>query len=174
MEYKIQTQMNEQDYNSFLKFHMFRKGKVVWIYTGILSIVAAAACTYVTKVLTVQFFLFCWALMIGTILITLKIKIHLLIKKRLKTDRANLIRSEVIFYFRDCDFVMENQGIESTATLSYDKIYQLVETKDFYALYLNVNQATLIAKRYVDNPEEFRAFLLERTKDIYKDCRRKR
>ena len=85
-----------------------------------------------------------------------------------------MIRSEVIFYFHDEDFVMENQGIASTATLSYDKIYQVVETKDFYALYLNVNQATLISKRNIENVDEFGAFLLERTRDIYKDCRRKR
>lgn len=174
MEYKIQTQMNEQDYKNFLTFHMFHKGKAIWIYTAILSIVAATACTYVTQIITIPFFLFCWALMIATILITLRIKIHLLIKKRLKTDRGNLIRSEVIFYFHEEDFVMENQGIASTATLSYDKIYQVVETKDFYALYLNVNQATLISKRNIENVDEFGAFLLERTREIYKDCRRKR
>ena len=174
MEYKIQTQMNEQDYKNFMTFHMFHKGKVIWIYTAFLSIVAAAACTYFTQIKTVPFFLFCWALMIATIIITLRVKIHLLIKKRLKTDCANLIRSEVIFYFRDEDFVMENQGITSTATLTYDKIYQVIETKDFYALYLNVNQATLISKRNVENVDEFGAFLQERTRGIYKDFRRKR
>ena len=174
MEYKIQTQMNEQDYKNFMTFHMFHKGKVIWIYTAFLSIVAAAACTYFTQIKTVPFFLFCWALMIATIIITLRVKIHLLIKKRLKTDRANLIRSEVIFYFRDEDFVTENQGITSTATLTYDKIYQVIETKDFYALYLNVNQATLISKRNVENVDEFGAFLQERTRGIYKDFRRKR
>ena len=174
MEYKIQTQMNEQDYKNFMTFHMFHKGKVIWIYTAFLSIVAAAACTYFTQIKTVPFFLFCWALMIATIIITLRVKIHLLIKKRLKTDRANLIRSEVIFYFRDEDFVMENQGITAIATLTYDKIYQVIETKDFYALYLNVNQATLISKRNVENVDEFGAFLQERTRGIYKDFRRKR
>lgn len=174
MEYKIQTQMNEDDYKSFLMFHMFHRGKAIWIYCGILSVVAAAACTFFTQVKTIPFFLFCWVLMIATIVITLRVKIKMVIRKRLKTDKANLIRSEVIFYFRDLDFIMENQGISSTATLTYDKIYQVIETNDYYALYLNATQATLLPKRAIDHSDEFRNFLIEKSGEIYKDRRRKR
>jgi len=83
-------------------------------------------------------------------------------QNRYSTDSITTLK------FYDDRIVMENEALKSTGELKYDQFFAVMESKDYFIFYLTVNQASLIRKKNIDNPDLFRDFIIEKFKDKYK------
>ena len=79
--------------------------------------------------------------------------------KRVKTDKTGTFDTANTLKFYDDRIVMENDSIKSTAELKYDQFYTVLESKDYFIFYFTINQASLIRKKDMDNPDAFRDFI---------------
>ena len=68
-------------------------------------------------------------------------------------------------------FTTENSVINSTAEILYEKLFSVLETKEYFFFYLNASQASIICKRDFDSPDyctAFSEFLKQVLGDRYK------
>ena len=63
---------------------------------------------------------------------------------------------------------MENEAFKSTGELRYDQFFAVMESKDYFIFYLTINQASLIRKKDIDDPDAFREFIVGKFESKYK------
>lgn len=68
----------------------------------------------------------------------------------------------------DDKIVVEKNSLNATGELKYDQFFALMECKDYFTFYLNANQASLVRKKDIDNPHEFKKFVVEKFESKYK------
>ena len=70
--------------------------------------------------------------------------------------------------FYEDRIVFENKELKSYGELKYDQFFTLLESKDYFIFYLNMNQASLVRKKDIENLPEFKEFIVEKFGDKYR------
>ena len=70
--------------------------------------------------------------------------------------------------FYDDRIAIENKELKSTGELKYDQFYALIESKDYFIFYFTMNQASLVRKKDIEDPNAFKEFLVEKFRDKYR------
>lgn len=166
--FTIETTMEPQDYRTFLFIATFlRNPLTIPIIAGIACL---GACLFawsnnsfaVVPILSMWIFMFVIA--IGVICF----KVERKNKQRIRTDKTGTFGSKSILKFFDDRIVMETPSLQGTCTLYYNQFFQLLENKDYLIFYLNKNQAFLIRKKDLSNPNEFLPFITKKFENKYK------
>ena len=107
-------------------------------------------------------------LIIATLSIVLKLE--KLNKATIKSDKIGLFNSENTLDFYDDQIVIKTKFLEGEVKIPYEYISKVIETKEFYLIYLNNNQASVIRKKDITEIEEkdLRELYKEKLKDKFK------
>ena len=82
--------------------------------------------------------------------------------RRVATDNTGSFDSLNILSFYDDRLVMQNLSVSGTGTLAYSRFYKLLETREYFIFYLNANQASLLRKKDIPDPQLFGEFIRQR------------
>lgn len=169
IRFLVKTKMTEKDYNKFLYTATFRRNKLVLLIIGLMSMLGAGFVAY-KETFNYLLFLISWpalfALSIGIIFFKVKRDNNKLAKKH----NVGFYDNEISFKFYENHLLVENPQNKGNkqSKVSYDKFHQILESKDYYILYLTYNQASLIRKKDLEDPIAFNDFILDRFKSIYR------
>lgn len=169
-KFYIVTKMEQEDHKKFMYITTFVMRKTGLIVTAVMSVLAGLAVSWILGCVTigmVALIAVCYFLMIVGIQC---FKINKLNKQRAKTDKAVGFGAESHLRFYDDHILMEMPVTKSSGQLRYDQIYQIMETKEFFAVYTSSNQASLIRKKDIKREElaAFISFLKEKIQKQYK------
>lgn len=160
VRFSAQTTLRRSDYHKFLYIATFFRSKVVW---PMLAAMALAGSLMVN--LTAQprggtgAILGGWLLMFALCVIVVCMRVEGKNRQRVRTDRTRAFESTSTLRFYDDRLELETAEPPSTGILSYDRLYSLMESRDYFIFYLTANQATLLPKRDVADVAALRAFL---------------
>ena len=150
----IKTHMEKEDYKKFLYSVTFLKStKSIGVLVAI-ALVAAIFLTIDGTGFNIVKFLGYFALFLLIGLISIVLKIEKLNKARVKSDKGLLFNSVNELDFYDEYIQVKNKSFESDSKIPYEIINKVSQTKDFYLIYLNNNQASVIRKKDINETEE--------------------
>lgn len=163
--FRITTKMEQKDYRKFLYIATFLRSKIIIPYLLLVSMAGAylmrekgeSSIFFIMKVIGL------FILAVGTVCFTVERKN----KQRVKTDRITFYLESKLSFFED-RVCYENEEMKGYWELSYDKIYEILESKDYFMFYLTKNQASLIRKQDMSDVENFQKFLKEKFPKKYK------
>ena len=163
----IKTHMEKEDYKKFLySITFFKSTKSIGFLLAI-ALVGAILLTIDSTGFNIVKFLGYFALLLFIGLISIILKIEKLNKSRIKSDEGLLFNSVNELNFYDDYIQVNNEAFEGDSKIPYEIISKVSETKDFYLIYLNKNQASVIRKKDIDEIEEnlLRGILKEKLSD---------
>lgn len=148
--FTVKTRMTKEDYHKFLYVATFRRNKVIIPFIIILAALMAALLTFGENQFNIiRFFMF-WILLAFVSFSIVIFKIERRNKQRIKTDNTGVFDSQDILDFYDDFVIVKNTAIEGQSKIKYDQLYQVLESKDYFINYFNMNQASLIRKKDMD------------------------
>lgn len=166
----IKTYIEKENYRKILyTTTLLRSGKSI-PFLLVIAFIAAVLLTFdksgfnIVKLL-VYFIIF---LIIATLSIVLKLE--KLNKATIKSDNIGLFNSENTLDFYDDQIIIKTKFLEGEVKIPYEYISKVIETKEFYLIYLNNNQASVIRKKDITEIEEkdLRELYKEKLKDKFK------
>ena len=169
-KFYIVTKMEQEDHKKFMYITTFVMRKTGLLVTAVMSVLAGLAVSWILDYVTVGMVAL---IAVGYFLMIVGIqcyKINKMNKQRAKTDKAVGFGAESHLHFYDDYILMEMPVTKSSGQLRYDQIYQITETKEFFAVYTSSNQASLIRKKDIKQEEltAFISFLKEKMQKQYK------
>lgn len=169
-KFYIVTKMEQEDHKKFLYITTFVKRKTGLIITVVMSVLAGLAVSWILDYVTVGMVAL---IAVGYFLMIVGIqcyKINKLNKQRAKTDKVVGFGAESHLHFYEEHILMEMPVNKSSGQLRYDQIHEIMETKDYFAVYTSSNQASLIRKKDIKQEElaAFTTFLKEKMQKKYK------
>ncbi|MFY9213812.1 MAG: YcxB family protein [Tissierellaceae bacterium] len=164
----VNTSMTKEDYRKFLYLATFRRNKLILPLLALIALVGSLIIAYdggsIDLTILIIAWIFLFALAIGVVIF----KVERKNAQRVKTDKTGTFDSINTLKFFDDKLVFENEELKSTGELRYDQFYALLESKDYFIFYLTMNQASLVRKRDLDDPDAFKEFILEKFTGKYK------
>lgn len=149
----IKTYMEKEDYRKFLyTITLFKSVKSIAILVGI-ALIAAILLTVDGNGFNVIKLLKYFILLLIVASISIVLKIEKLNKSRIKNNKE-LFNSANNLEFYDEHIKVKNDAFEEESIIPYDTIFKVSETKDFYLIYLNNNQASVIRKKDINSDKE--------------------
>lgn len=164
----IHTTMSKEDYRKFLYIATFRRNKFIIPFLGLISLVAGLIVSFESGYLNFTKLIISWIALFALAIAVAIFKVERRNAQRIKTDKTGVFDSMNTLKFYQDRMVMENKELKSTGELKYSQFYALLESKDYFIFYITVNQASLVRKKDVENPDGFRAFLKEKFGSKYK------
>lgn len=158
--------MSKEDYRRFLYIATFKRNKLIIPLIGLISFVGSLIISFDN--FSFMRLIISWILFFAFAIVVILFKVERKNAQRIKTDKTGTFDSVNTLKFYDDKIVMENKSLKSTGELKYNQFFAVMETKDYFIFYLTVNQASLIRKKDVDNPDEFREFICEKFRSKYK------
>ncbi|MET3617777.1 hypothetical protein ABID14_001411 [Peptoniphilus olsenii] len=137
-----------------------------------ISLIGAVFIGYNGGIFDIFRFFISWAslfiLTILVIMIQIKHKNSQIFKANKLNDKENINT----FNFYENELVFRNNATKTDFKISYDKIYYLVENKDFFIFYFNKNQTSFLNKRDIEDINKFKNFICPKFKNNYKKISR--
>ena len=162
----INTTMTRKDYRKFLYFATFRRNKLIIPFLILISLVGSIIVSLDSGGINFIMLIISWILLFALAVIVVILKIEKRNSQRIKTDKTGAFDSINTLKFFDDRIVMENKALKSTGELKYSQFYRLMESEDYFIFYITANQASLVRKKDVDDPDAFRKFIVEKFKTI--------
>jgi len=169
-KFYVVTKMEQEDHRKFLYITTFVKRKTGLIITAVMSVLAGLAVSWILDYVTVGMVALIGVAYFLMIVGIQCFKINKLNKQRAKTDKVIGFGAESHLHFYEDYILMEMPVNKSTGQIRYEQIYEIMETKEFFAVYHSSNQASLIRKKDINQEElaAFTAFLKEKMQKQYK------
>ena len=155
----INTTMTKEDYKKFLYIATFKRNKFVIPFLFLISLIGSIIISYDNGNFIIARLIISWILLFSLAIIVVILKVERKNAQRIKTDKTGTFDSVNTLKFYDDKIVMENKALKSTGELKYDQFFAVMESKDYFIFYLTTNQASLIRKKDIDNPHEFKEFI---------------
>lgn len=169
-KFYIITKMEQEDHKKFLYITTFIKRKAGLLTTAVMSVLAGLAISWILDYVTVGMVALIGVAYFFMIVGIQCFKINKMNQQRAKTDKAVGFGAESHLHFYDDYILMEIPVTKSSGQLRYNQIYEIMETKEFFAVYTSSNQASLIRKKDIKQEElaAFTGFLKEKMQKQYK------
>ena len=164
----IKTSITEEDYRKFLYIATFKRSKFIIPFMIIISLIGGLAISFNNGQINLFILIISWVSLFALSFIVIIFKVERKNKQRIKTDKTGTFDSINTLSFFEDKVVMENESIQSTGQLNYDQFYALLESKDYFFFYINVNQASLIRKVDIPDLNEFKKFIIGKFEGRYK------
>ncbi len=164
----INTTMSKEDYRKFLYIATFRRNKLILPLLGLISLVGGIIISLDHGNLNFTRFLISWIALSALAIAVVILKVEMKNAQRIKTDKTGAFDSMNTLKFYDDRIAIENKELKSTGELKYDQFYALIESKDYFIFYFTMNQASLVRKKDIEDPNAFKEFLVEKFRDKYR------
>ncbi|WP_313756833.1 YcxB family protein [Tissierella sp.] len=159
--FTVKTSMTKEDYHKFLYIATFRRSKIVIPFIVAFAALISALLAYGEgQFNAMEFFIF-WILLIFVSFATVIFKVERRNKQRIKTDNTGVFNSQDTLDFYEDFLIVKNTAIEGQSKIRYNQLYQVLESKDYFINYFNMNQASLIRKKDMDDE------VIEKLKNLY-------
>ncbi|SHI46684.1 YcxB family protein [Lutispora thermophila] len=165
----VNTIMTKEDYRKFLYTATFRRSKLIIPMLCLISLIGSILINFRNNGINLIYTLLCWVFLLALSIIVVAFRVERKNAQRIKTDKTGAFDSVNTLKFYDDKIAMENEALKSTGELKYEQFYAVMESKDYFIFYLNVNQASLIRKKDIDNLKEFREFIVCKFRGKYKE-----
>lgn len=158
IKFTVRTAMGKEDYRKFLRFSVFRKNRFFMPGLAIFALILSFLANYDPAGLSLVSIFICWLIFMAVAFLILHFKIERMIKRRISSDKLGTFDTYSTLTFMENSFTTENSVINSTAEILYEKLFSVLETKEYFFFYLNASQASIICKRDFDSPDHCTAF----------------
>ncbi|MBO8159526.1 YcxB family protein [Thermosyntropha sp.] len=168
--FTVITCMEERDFHKFLYIATFRRSKIIIPFIFFISALMAFLLVYGEKQFgMVKFFIY-WIILVFIAILVVFFKVEIKNRQRIKTDKTGVFNSQETLDFYEDFFVRESSAFEGEFKIKYDQLYQVLESKDYFINYFNVNQAFLIRKKDMgtETVERLRSLYRRKMGDKYK------
>ena len=91
-----------------------------------------------------------WIFLLVIAIFVVIFKVETKNKQRIKTDRTGIFGSMETLDFYEDYVKIKSTAIEGETKIKYSQFYQVLESKDYFISYFNMNQASLIRKKDMD------------------------
>lgn len=150
--FTITTCMKKEDYHKFLYIATFLRSKIIIPFILIVSALMAAVLAYNKNQFNAMKFFVFWIVLAVVATLTIIFKVERRNKQRIKTDKTGVFDSEETLEFYQDFLIIKSTVFEGESKIKYSQFYQVLESKDYFITYFNINQASLIKKK--DRSEE--------------------
>lgn len=169
-KYKITTTMEREDYRNFLYLITFKRNTSVWLLILFLTIILSISISLITggikplNLLIIAFFMFL------VILSALCLRLESKVKKKYGKSNAKLLKKDQTLSLSEQGIEATNRSKEGTTSSSYENIYEIWETKDYFFFYFTKDLCSLIRKKDIpkEQYDEIISFLKEKLKSRFK------
>lgn len=151
--FKNKTKYTEQNYQQFVNFHSKKYNFSYYTYTIIISLLMVYCCILgiIQKDFGITLLFACMLIVFLILRIYIPNRSYLKTKKDLKSEKNNLF----IFNFYQHYFTI------GKSRLYYFKLHKVFETKDYFYLYVDEENAALVSKSgfEIGTPDDFTNFI---------------
>ena len=148
--FTVKTSMEKEDYRKFLYTATFLRSKIIIPFIFIISGIVAAFLAYGQGQFNKIEFIIMWIVLVIVAFLTIIFKVERKNKQRIKTDKTGVFNSEEILDFYEDFLIIKSTVFEGESKIKYNQFYQVLESKDYFLNYFNMNQASLIRKKDMD------------------------
>ncbi|NMB08653.1 MAG: YcxB family protein [Tissierellia bacterium] len=148
--FTVKTSMEKEDYRKFLYTATFLRSKIIIPFILIIAALAAAFLAYGENQFSKTKFVIMWIVLAGMAFLTIIFKVERKNNQRIKTDKTGVFNSEETLDFYKDFLIIKSSVFEGESKINYSQLYQVLESKDYFINYFNVNQASLIRKKDID------------------------
>ncbi|WP_026894662.1 YcxB family protein [Clostridiisalibacter paucivorans] len=160
--FTVKTSMGKEDYHKFLYIATFLRNKMIIPFILVISGIMSVFLIYREKEFNMKRFLFFWVALAVVAIIVIIFKVERKNKQRINTDKAGVFNAQEILDFYDDFLIIKSTAFEGESKINYNQFYQVLETKDYFINYFNINQASLIRKKDMDSGT------IKKLKDLYR------
>jgi hypothetical protein len=148
--FSIETRMEGKDYRKFLYIATFFRKKMVIPMILLLSGAMAYLLSISENGFSISAFLVFWLVLLLVGIASTAFQIERKNKVRIKTDKTGTFGAVNELLFFENEFEVNSEVLKSQSTIEYEKIYQVLESKDYFIVYFNANQAAIVRKEDMD------------------------
>ena len=152
--FEITTSMDKEDYRKFSYLSIFKKKYLTISLIIILAGVGAAFAVFAYGDMDPIKFLVTW---IGLVIIAfgaICLRVEYKNLKMMSMARAGLANLKQVIRFYENYLIAESENVKGSNKIKYDKLYQILESNDYYIIYANANSASLIRKKDIKEEEQ--------------------
>lgn len=148
--FTVKTVMEKEDYHRFLYIATFLRSKIIIPFILLISGLMAAFLAYSENQFSITKFIVLWIILIVVAILTIIFKVERRNKQRIKTDKTGVFNSQETLDFYEDFLIIKSTVFEGESKIKYSQFYQVLESKDYFITYFNMNQASLIRKKDMD------------------------
>ncbi|MBU5675315.1 YcxB family protein [Alkaliphilus sp. MSJ-5] len=148
--FTVKTSMGKEDYHKFLYIATFIRSKIIIPFTLLISALMSAFLVYNENQFNITKFFILWILLAVVAVLVVIFKVERKNKQRVKTDKTGVFNSQETLDFYEDFLIIKSTAFEGEAKIKYSQFYQVLESKDYFITYFNMNQASLIRKKDMD------------------------
>lgn len=139
--------MEKEDYHKFLYIATFLRSKIIIPFILLISALAAIFLAYSENQFNAINFIVSWFVLGAVAFFTIIFKVERKNKQRIKTDKTGVFNSQETLDFYEDFLIIKSTVFEGESKIKYSQFYQVLESKDYFITYFNMNQASLIRKK---------------------------
>ena len=149
--FTVKTSMKKEDYHKFLYIATFLRSKIIIPFILLISALMAAFLAYSENQFSTTEFIISWIVLIIVAILTIIFKVERKNNQRIKTDKTGVFNSQEILDFYEDFLIIKSTVFEGESKIKYSQFYQVLESKNYFITYFNMNQASIIRKKDMDN-----------------------
>ncbi|ELC8453755.1 YcxB family protein [Clostridium perfringens] len=166
--FTIKTSINKKDYSRFLYIATFLRKKFTIPAIIVITALMAGFVSYNNRIFELKSFLIYWLILLIITLFAIVVKIEF--QSRERADKAGVLKSIETLEFFDDILVIKSTAFKGKSKIKYYKFYEVIETKNYFIIYFNRRQASIIRKIDLEDSlvDELRNFLTGKIGNKYK------
>ena len=141
--FTIKTSINKKDYSRFLYIATFLRKKFTIPAIIVITALMAGFVSYNNRIFELKSFLIYWLILLIITLFAIVVKIEFQSREREKADKAGVLKSIETL---DDILVIKSSAFKGKSKIKYYKFYEVIETKNYFIIYFNRRQASIIRK----------------------------
>lgn len=168
--FTIKTSINKEDYRKFLYIATFLRKKFTIPAIIVITALMAGFVSYNNRIFELKSFLIYWLILLIITLFAIVVKIEFQSRERAKADKAGILKSIETLEFFDDILVIKSTAFKGKSKIKYYKFYEVIETKNYFIIYFNRRQASIIRKIDLEGSlvDELRNLLIGKIGHKYK------
>lgn len=158
LRYEINTKLEKKDYKKFLYIATFLRRPYTILLIIIISFFGGIMATWDGGMAAKELVIFYWIFMFIISMVTLMWNVER--KNKRKSKEGGEVFSRNILYFYDDKIAITDGQLEKPLALTYNQIYEVLESKNYYIFYFSKTMASLIRKEdMAANTKDFSDFI---------------
>jgi hypothetical protein len=170
--FDIVTKMEKDDYRKFQYLIAFSKKEQTIIMIVLLAAAGAGLDALMAAGFSLPRFLLIWLIFIATAFAAIFLRTEYKAFQRTNELRAGFKGNKQRITFYESYLVAAEDNVSGANKIKYEKLFQALETKDYYIIYASAGSASMIRKIDIDEEErdDFHKFLRTKMGSRYKDA----
>lgn len=159
--FDILTRMEKDDYRKFSYLLIFRKKNQTIALIILLAAVGSGLAALMEGTFLLPKFLIIWLILIATAFAAIFLRTEYKAFNRANEIRAGFKGNRQRITFFENYLIAAEDNVPGTNKIKYEKLYQTMETKDYYVISANTVSASMIRKIDIEeeDQDDFREFL---------------